>query len=134
MICNLQKLNCNYCIFPQLSWIQEKNDLGGNYTVVWQLCVAMMSWIRRWVELNWLFINRLRAFILFAENSQILLKMSVIPILNNNDNILQQSKALFQAYWRTAIHCTVGVKNLLHRGSNHWPLEYKASIFTIPPR
>jgi hypothetical protein len=28
-----------------------------------------------------LFINRFRAFILFAENSQILLKISVIPIL-----------------------------------------------------
>ena len=28
----------------------------------------------------------------------------------------------------------VGVKNLLRWGSNRWPLEYKASVFTIPPR
>ena len=32
-------------------------------------------------ELSWLFTKRFRAFILFAENSQILLKISVIPIL-----------------------------------------------------
>ena len=29
---------------------------------------------------------------------------------------------------------TVGVKNLLRLGSNRWPLNYKASVFTIPPR
>jgi hypothetical protein len=26
------------------------------------------------------------------------------------------------------------VKNLLRWGPNRWPLEYKASVFTIPPR
>ena len=42
--------------------------------ILWQLCAAMMSWVgclQRDSEL----------FILFAENSQILLKISVIPIL-----------------------------------------------------
>ena len=42
--------------------------------ILWQLCAAMMSWfgcLQRDSEL----------FILFAENSQILLKISVIPIL-----------------------------------------------------
>ena len=28
---------------------------------------------------------------------------------------------------------TVGVKHLLRRGSNHRPLEYKASVFTLMP-
>ena len=44
---------------------------------MWQLCAAMMSWVRRWVELD-VYKN---IQILFAEKSQILLKISVIPIL-----------------------------------------------------
>ena len=32
-------------------------------------------------ELSWLFTKRIRAFILFAENDQILLKISFVPIL-----------------------------------------------------
>ena len=32
-------------------------------------------------ELSWFFINRFRYWILFAENSKIFLKISVIPIL-----------------------------------------------------
>ena len=54
------------------------------------------------------------------------------PLIIINDNILLLSKALFQAFWRTAIHCWS--ENLLGWGSNHWPLNYKASVFTIPPR
>ena len=41
----------------------------------WQLCAAMMSWV------GYLLTNS-ELFILFAENSQILLKISVIPILS----------------------------------------------------
>ena len=38
-------------------------------------------WVEFNDELSWLFIKRFRAFILFADNSQILHKISVIPIV-----------------------------------------------------
>ena len=41
---------------------------------VWQLCAAMMSWVGCLLKDSEL-------LILFAENSQIILKISVIPIL-----------------------------------------------------
>ena len=41
---------------------------------VWQLCATMMSWVGCLLKDS-------KLFILFAENSQILLKISVIPIL-----------------------------------------------------
>ena len=41
---------------------------------LWQLCAAMMSWVGCLLPDSEL-------FIIFAENSQILLKISVIPIL-----------------------------------------------------
>ena len=43
-------------------------------TILWQLCAAMMSWIGCLLKDSEL-------FILFAKNSQILLKNSIIPIL-----------------------------------------------------
>ena len=43
-------------------------------TLIWQLCATMMSWVGCLLKDSEL-------FILFAENSQILLKISVIPIL-----------------------------------------------------
>ena len=52
----------------------HKNVLSG-----WQLCIAMMSWVRRWVK--FVFYWQIQSLFLFAENSQILLKISVIPIL-----------------------------------------------------
>ena len=42
--------------------------------LVWQLCTAMMSWVGCLLKDS-------KLFILFAENSQIHLKISVIPIL-----------------------------------------------------
>ena len=48
---------------------------------VWQLCAEMMSWVRQWVELvHGCLITDTDIFILFAENSQILLKISVIVL------------------------------------------------------
>ena len=50
-------------------------------TVCWQLCLiraAMMSWTMSWVGC---LLKDSELFTLFAENSQILLKISVIPIL-----------------------------------------------------
>ena len=47
-------------------WIKSNN-------LLWQLCAAMMSWDRQWVELV---VYYSELFILFAENSQILLKIS----------------------------------------------------------
>ena len=41
---------------------------------VWQLCAAMMSWVGYLLKDS-------EAFILFSENSQILVKISDIPIL-----------------------------------------------------
>ena len=41
---------------------------------MWQLCAAMMSWVRCWVGC---LLKDSELFILFAENSQILLKISV---------------------------------------------------------
>ena len=58
----------------------------GNFSrilLVKQLCDNYVP--QRWVEfddeLSWLFTKRFRTFISFAENGQILLKISVIPIL-----------------------------------------------------
>ena len=45
---------------------------------MWQLCVPMMSWVRQWVGC---LLKDSELFTLLAENSQILLKISVIPIL-----------------------------------------------------
>ena len=49
---------------------------------MWQLCASMMSWVRRWNELVvTCLLKDSKLFILFAKNSQILLKISVMPIL-----------------------------------------------------
>ena len=51
-----------------------KSSFLSKYEPIWQLCAAMKSWVQRLLKYSEL-------FILFAENSQILLKISVIPIL-----------------------------------------------------
>ena len=66
---SLKVATANICILLCLKW-----------KLLWQLCAAMMSWVRRWVELV-ILLNNSELFILFAENSQILFKISVIPIL-----------------------------------------------------
>ena len=60
--------------FWDQKWWNAKTPLCNNYVPQW--------WVEFEDELSWLFTKRFRVFfILFAENSQILLKISVIPIL-----------------------------------------------------
>ena len=53
--------------------LKSTHNLWVNYLQKW--------WVEFDDELTWLLTKSLRAFISFAENSQILLKISVIPIV-----------------------------------------------------
>ena len=58
--------------------LAEQSQIRNLYKTMWQLCAATMSWVRRWVELVVYYMIQ-NFFILFAENSQILLKSLLFP-------------------------------------------------------
>ena len=54
-------------------------------------------------------------------------------VVYNNNNIFAIVQSTVSGLLKDS-NTTVGVKNLLRWGSNRRPLEYKAGVFTIPPR
>ena len=50
------------------------------YRTMCLISATMMSWVRVWVDLIVCYLTDSEVFILFAENSQIFLKIPVIPI------------------------------------------------------
>ena len=74
----VQKFLILFEYFQQMFWLKV-DEL--TIDLMWQLCAEMMSWVGRWVELVVYVLKDSECFILFAENSQIFLKISVIPIL-----------------------------------------------------
>ena len=66
------------CFFPkkESNWQTDLNEKR----LMLQLSVAMMSWVRVWVDFIVYYVTDSEVFILFEEIKQILLKISFIPI------------------------------------------------------